>query len=66
MTMTRPDSEDAVLRRIVEGVAYHHEDPAIRSVSAPWPDSDGLAAAARELLRRADEAARAAQAATSS
>lgn len=57
------DADDAILRRIVEGVAYHYEDPAIRAVSAPRLESDMLAAAARELLRRANEASRAARAA---
>ena len=57
------NADDAILRRIVEGVAYHYEDPAIRAVSAPRLESDRLAAAARELLRRANEASRAARAA---
>ena len=56
------NADDAILRRIVEGVAYHYEDPAIRAVSAPLLESDRLAAAARELLRRANEASRAARA----
>lgn len=78
MTIIRPDSgeldlttaaepianaDDAILRRIVEGVAYHYEDPAITAVSAPRLESDILAGAARELLRRANEASRAARAA---
>lgn len=57
------NADDAILRRIVEDVAYHYEDPAISSVSAPRLESDILAGAARELLRRANEASRAARAA---
>jgi len=55
--------DDAILRRIVESVAYNHEDPAICAVSARRLESDRLAAAARELLRRANEVSRATRAA---
>ena len=55
------NADDAILRRIVEGVAYQYEDPTISAGSAPRLESDSLAAAARELLRRANEASRAAE-----
>lgn len=60
-TGTGPD--DAVLRQIVEGVAYGYESPDIRAVSGSRFELDRLRAAARELLRRADVASRAGRAA---
>lgn len=53
--------DDAILRRIVESVAYSYDDPEIRAASGPRLELDRLRAAARELLRRADVASRAAQ-----
>lgn len=59
-----PNPDDAVLRQIVESVAYdYYESPDIREVSSPRLELDRLRAAARELLRRADVASRAARAA---
>ena len=55
--------DDAVLRRIVESVAYSYESPEIRAVSSPRLELDTFRAAARELLRRADVVSRAARAA---
>jgi hypothetical protein len=55
--------DDAVLRQIVESLAYGYERSDIREVSSPRLELDGLRAAARELLRRADVASRAARAA---
>jgi hypothetical protein len=55
--------DDAVLRQVVESVAYSFESSDIREVSSPRLELDGLRAAARELLRRADVASRAARAA---
>jgi hypothetical protein len=55
--------DDAVLRQIVESAAYDSESPDIRAVSSPRLELDRLRAAARELLRRADVASRAARAA---
>ncbi len=54
--------DDAVLRQIVESVAYGYESPDIRAVSSPRFELDMLRAAARELLRRADVASSAARA----
>jgi hypothetical protein len=54
--------DDAILRQIVESVAYSCDDPEIRVVSSPRLELDRLRAAARELLRMADIASRAAQA----
>jgi hypothetical protein len=54
--------DDAVLRQIVESVAYGYESPDIREVSGPRLELDRLRAAARELLRRADVASRGARA----
>jgi hypothetical protein len=55
--------DDAILRQVVESVAYDYESPDIRAVSGPRLERDGLRAAARELLQRADVASRAARAA---
>jgi hypothetical protein len=55
--------DDAILRQIVESVAYDYESPDIRAVSSPRLELDGLRAAAWELLRRADVVSRAARAA---
>jgi hypothetical protein len=55
--------DDAVLRQIVESVAYGYESSDIREVCSPRLELDRLRAAARELLRRADVASRAAGAA---
>ena len=55
--------DDAVLRQVVESVAYSFESSDIREVSSPRLEFDGLRAAARELLRRADVASRAGRAA---
>lgn len=55
--------DDAILRQIVESAAYDYDDPEIRAVSSPRLERDRLRAAARELLRRADVASRAARAA---
>ena len=55
--------DDAVLRRIVESVAYSYDDPDIRAVSSPRLELDRLRGAARELLRRANVVSRAARAA---
>jgi hypothetical protein len=52
------DPDDAILRQIVESVAYGYDDPEIRAVSSPQLELDRLRAAARELLRRADVASR--------
>jgi hypothetical protein len=52
--------DDAILRQIVERVAYDYESPDIRAVSSPRLERDRLRAAARELLQRADVASRAA------
>jgi hypothetical protein len=57
------DPDDAVLRQIVESVAYGYESPDIRGVSSSWFELDRLRAAARELLRRADVASSAGRAA---
>jgi len=58
----RANVDDAILRRIVESLAYGCDDPEVRAVCSPRLELDGLRAAARELLRRADAASRAAQA----
>jgi hypothetical protein len=55
--------DDAVLRQIVESVAYGYERSDIREASSPRLEFDRLRAAARELLRRADVASRATRAA---
>lgn len=55
--------DDAILRQIVESVAYGYDDPDIRAASSPRLELDRLRAAAQELLRRADAASLAAQAA---
>jgi hypothetical protein len=55
--------DDAILRQIVERVAYSYDDPKIRAISSPRLELDRLRSAARELLRRADVASRAARAA---
>jgi hypothetical protein len=55
--------DDAVLRQIVESLAYGYERSDIREASSPRLELDRLRAAARELLRRADEASRATRAA---
>lgn len=57
------DPDDAVLRQIVESVAYGYESPDIRAVSSSWFELDRLRAAARELLRMADVASSAGRAA---
>ncbi len=54
--------DDAILRQIVESVAYDYDDPDIRVACGPRLELDRLRAADRELLRRADVASRAAQA----
>lgn len=54
--------DDAILRQIVESAAYDYESPDIRAASGPRLERDRLRAAAWELLRRADVAARAARA----
>jgi hypothetical protein len=54
---------DAVLRQIVESLAYGYERSDIREAASPRFELDGLRAAARELLRRADVASRATRAA---
>jgi hypothetical protein len=53
--------DDAILRQIVESVAYDYDDPDIRAASNPRLELDRLRAAARELLRRADVASLAAR-----
>ena len=55
--------DDAILRQIVQSVAYSYDDPEIRAVSNPRLELEKLRAAARELLRMADVASRAARAA---
>lgn len=55
------DPDDAILRQIVESAAYGYDDPEIRAVSSPRLEADRLRAGARELLRRADVASRAAR-----
>lgn len=59
----RTDPDDAILRRIVESAAHDYDDPKIRAASSPRLERDKLRAAAQELLRRANAASRAAQAA---
>lgn len=58
-----PDPDDAILRQIVESAAYGFDDPGIRAASSPRFERDRLRAVAKELLRRANTASRAAQAA---
>lgn len=55
------DIDDAVLRRIVQSVAYRRDDPEIRAISSPRFETDRLRSAAWELLRRAREASLAAR-----
>jgi hypothetical protein len=55
--------DDAILRQIVESVAYGYESPDTRAVFSLRLELDRLRAAAQELLRRADVASLAAQAA---
>ena len=57
------NSDDAILRQIVESAAYDYEDPDIRAASSPRLERDRLRASAWELLRRANAASRAARAA---
>jgi hypothetical protein len=55
--------DDAILRQIVESLAYGYERSDIREASSPRWERDRLRAAALELLRRADVASRATRAA---
>lgn len=65
MVAMGPNRDDAILRRIVESVAYDYEkNPDIRAASSPVLELERLRSAARELLRRADEASRAARTAS--